>query len=82
MTVCWESLEAPKFIGGLGFGNLQLKNLGLLSKWWWKFANTANPLWKRMVKSVDGLAFGERFILLVDKPRGFTTYLDNCQIFK
>lgn len=34
VTVNWEAFEAPKSIGGLGLGNIHLKNLGLLTKWW------------------------------------------------
>lgn len=45
----------PKDLGGLGFGNIKIKNLGLLEKWWWKYSNEFNPLWKRVVQSTNDL---------------------------
>lgn len=32
----WDSVTKPRPIGGLGIGNLELKNWILLSKWWWR----------------------------------------------
>lgn len=54
MTVSWKDMEAPKALGGLGFGNIKMMNLGLLSKWWWKFSTQSNPLWKQVVMSISG----------------------------
>lgn len=39
-------IEAPKLLGEPGIGNIHFKNLGLLTKWWWKFALDDNSLWK------------------------------------
>lgn len=50
-TVGWKEMEAPIKFGGLGFGNIELRNLGLLMKWWFKYTNTGDCLWKRIVKS-------------------------------
>lgn len=55
MIVNWESLEAPMMLGGLGVGNLNLKNLGLLTKWWWEFSCDSNPLWKKVLMSTNSL---------------------------
>lgn len=53
--VKWEDLKAPIKTGGLGFGNLKAKNLGLLFKWWWKFSLDGNLLWKKLVTSVHSI---------------------------
>lgn len=49
----WTNLEALKDLGGMGFGNLIFKNLGLLTKWWLRFSIEVEPLWKRMVKTTN-----------------------------
>lgn len=43
-------MEETKEFGGLGFGNLKIKNLGLLVKWWWKYSTDVGSLWKKVVK--------------------------------
>lgn len=37
--------------GGLGIGDLVLKNAGLLFKWWWHFLVESAPLWKQVLCS-------------------------------
>ena len=32
-------------------GDLVIKNVALLFKWWWRFSNKGLPLWKRVVCS-------------------------------
>lgn len=44
MTVNLESLEAPRSLGGLEFGIIHIGNLGLLTKWWWKYSKEPNVL--------------------------------------
>ena len=51
-TIKWESIELPKELGGLGVGNMMHKNLILLFKWWWRFSESDNTLWKRILISV------------------------------
>lgn len=51
--VRWDILEAPIDLGGLGLGSVQIKNLGLLSKWWWKWSAVDSPLWKKIVRSIN-----------------------------
>ena len=48
----WSDIELPKELGGLGVGNIMHKNLILLFKWWWRFSESDNSLWKRILKSV------------------------------
>lgn len=38
MTMDQKSIENPKYLGGMGIGNIHLKNFEILSKWWWKFS--------------------------------------------
>ena len=33
----WSEVVKPKSCGGLGIGDLDLKNWALLAKWWWRF---------------------------------------------
>ena len=39
-------------MGGLGVGNIMHKNLILLFKWWWRFSESNNTQWKRILQSV------------------------------
>ena len=39
-------------MGGLGVGNIMYKNLILLFKWWWRFSEADNTLWKKIIQSV------------------------------
>ena len=63
--VNWSSIELPKELGGLGVGNIMYKNLVLLFKWWWRYSESGNVLWKRIVRSVYDLkslkAYSENF---------------------
>jgi len=42
--VKWEVVQLRKEYGGLGVGDIVVKNAALLFKWWWRFANERNPL--------------------------------------
>lgn len=46
-------MEAPRDLGGLGFGSFKFRNLGPLAKYWWRFSTELDPLWKRVVKSTN-----------------------------
>ena len=50
--VKWSDIELPREMGGLGVGNIMHKNLILLFKWWWRFSESDNTLWKRILQSV------------------------------
>ena len=47
-----SDIELPKEMGGLGVGNIMHKNLILLFKWWWRYSEANNSLWKRILQSV------------------------------
>ena len=70
--VKWSDIELPRQLGGLGVGNIMYKNLILLFKWWWRFSESDNSLWKRILQSVHDIsgikALGETF----NKVRGGT----------
>lgn len=51
-SVSWSSIELPKELGGLGVGNILMKNLILLFKWWWRFSDSDLPLWKKILSSI------------------------------
>ena len=53
--VKWSSIELPKELGGLGVGNIMHKNLILLFKWWWRYSESNNSLWKSILMSVHAL---------------------------
>lgn len=61
-TVSWKQIQLPKEAGGLGVGDLLLKNTTMLFKWWWHFSIEGKPLWKRIVSSCNDLD--------MDKPLG------------
>jgi len=50
--VKWEIVQQHKDRGGLGVGDIVVKNSALLFKWWWRYANEEDPLWKRVVQSI------------------------------
>ena len=50
--VKWEIVQRPKNQGGLGVGDLLVKNAALLFKWWWRYACEEGALWRRVVQSL------------------------------
>ena len=53
--ISWTILSRPKEVGGLGMGNLKLKNVSLLAKWLWRFPLESEALWCRIIKAKYGL---------------------------
>jgi len=53
--VDWGKVCAPISDGGLGVGSLKSQNLALLLKWWWRFANDQQGLWKSVIFSIHNL---------------------------
>ena len=47
--VAWETIQRLKYLGGLGVGNLVYKNVALLFKWWCRFVDNNDLLWKRVI---------------------------------
>lgn len=57
-----ETIQKPKRLGGLRVDNMLIKNVALLFKWWWKFSQEGNPLWKRTMCSIHRLDPGKPII--------------------
>ena len=49
--VALEFIQKPKELGNLGVGDLTIKNAALLFKWWWRFNEHGDLIWKKIVKS-------------------------------
>ncbi|RVW54428.1 Transposon TX1 uncharacterized 149 kDa protein [Vitis vinifera] len=52
--VRWDVVCKPKEIGGLGFGNISLRNLALLGKWLWRYPREGLALWYQVILSIYG----------------------------
>ncbi|GJZ05566.1 putative RNA-directed DNA polymerase, eukaryota, reverse transcriptase zinc-binding domain protein [Tanacetum coccineum] len=52
--VAWEKVIAPLDQGGLNIGSLKVFNQAMLSKWWWRFLNEENALWRKLIVSIHG----------------------------
>ncbi|RVW63734.1 LINE-1 retrotransposable element ORF2 protein [Vitis vinifera] len=52
--VRWDVVCKPKEIGGLGFGNISLRNLALLGKWLWRYPKEGSALWHQVILSIYG----------------------------
>lgn len=52
--VRWEDVVKPKVVGGLGMCNLEFKNWDLLAKWWWRFGDEREALWRRVIRAKYG----------------------------
>ncbi|XP_057518489.1 uncharacterized protein LOC130799411 [Amaranthus tricolor] len=50
--VKWSDIELSREMGGVRVGNIMHKNLILLFKWWSRFSESDNTLWKRILQSV------------------------------
>lgn len=49
---------------GLSLGSIKVKNLGLLLKWWFRFCNEGELLWKNVISLVH--SFPNKILTLVD----------------
>lgn len=50
----WDMVCRPKEEGGLGIGNVESKNISLLSKWLGRFPLESNSLWNKVIESKYG----------------------------
>ena len=53
--ISWQKTIAPKNLGGLGIGSLQVANRALLCKWWWRMLNNDSDMWVKVIRSFHGL---------------------------
>ncbi|GJS31041.1 hypothetical protein Tco_0491661 [Tanacetum coccineum] len=56
--VAWEKVLAPHDQGGLNIRSLKIFNQAMLAKWWWRFVNEENALWRKIIISIHGLIGG------------------------
>ncbi|KAJ9556789.1 hypothetical protein OSB04_011403 [Centaurea solstitialis] len=52
--VAWEVVLNSTENGGLGLGSLHSTNIALLTKWWWRFKNEKEALWRRVIVALYG----------------------------
>ncbi|XP_063935611.1 uncharacterized protein LOC135147087 [Daucus carota subsp. sativus] len=45
----WERLCTPKSSGGLGIASLEVRNISLLAKWWWRCYSQRDQLWNTIL---------------------------------
>ncbi|KAJ0522407.1 putative RNA-directed DNA polymerase [Helianthus annuus] len=50
--VAWNRILRSKKHGGLGVGGIKDLNLGLMSKWWWRFRTCNDQLWSNVIKAI------------------------------
>nr|GEX90708.1 RNA-directed DNA polymerase, eukaryota, reverse transcriptase zinc-binding domain protein [Tanacetum cinerariifolium] len=50
--VSWKTCLASKEMGGLGIGSIHALNVGLLSKWIWRFLHNHSDLWIHVIKGI------------------------------
>lgn len=48
-TINWHQVCLPKDKGGLGLGDLNLRNVAALIKWWWRINKDKTSLWRRIL---------------------------------
>nr|GEY15121.1 cysteine-rich receptor-like protein kinase [Tanacetum cinerariifolium] len=65
--IAWDKVISPLNQGGLGIGSLKTSNQSLLAKWWWRFLNEENALWRKVIVSIHG-AYGG---LHMDSPMAY-----------
>lgn len=53
--VAWNLVTRPKENGGLGIGNICVRNKALAHKWLWRFPLEREALWARVIYSRYGL---------------------------
>ena len=67
--VAWEIIQKPKHFGGHGVGDIVIKNSALLFKWWWRFLEGNNPLWKRVITSNHYSQYDQRNLEIENEER-------------
>lgn len=80
-TVKWEQIQLPKEYGGLGIGDLLVKNAALLFKWWGRFYSEENSMWKKIVASCNDIDRAYPLWMNKNKNSG-SAWSSICNIWK
>nr|KAJ0226574.1 hypothetical protein LSAT_V11C100039920 [Lactuca sativa] len=56
--IAWGKTMNSNDHGGLGIGSLRAFNLALLLKWWWRFRDNSNSIWKNVITTIYGVHGG------------------------
>ena len=59
-----DKVIKPKVAGGLGLGSLGFKNWSMFAKWWWRFGEERDALWRRVIVEKYGWMRGGGFVVL------------------
>lgn len=51
----WDLVCTPKQWGGLGASNLELRNISLILRWWWKAQTDPDCLWSSIINTLRGM---------------------------
>ncbi|GJX53590.1 RNA-directed DNA polymerase, eukaryota, reverse transcriptase zinc-binding domain protein [Tanacetum coccineum] len=68
--VAWDRVISPFSQGGLNIGSIGVSNLGLLSKWWWRFFSEDNSFWCKVIRSIHGPQGGLHDASLIKSKSG------------
>lgn len=63
-SINWDIICSGKNVGGLNLTKLELRNIALLVKWWWKFMTERDRKWMRFICN----KYGEDFIYNQNVP--------------
>lgn len=56
--ISWDTLQQPKYLGGLNITSLKHKNEALLCKWWWRLYTERSSGWHKFIQNVYGREVG------------------------
>ena len=65
--VNWKTVTNGREYGGLGIGNVKLRNIALLGKWLWRFVFEKETVWHRVIKGIHGVGDNLRIPKRVDR---------------
>ncbi|KAJ3708782.1 hypothetical protein LUZ61_012487 [Rhynchospora tenuis] len=69
--LAWDRVCLPKPFGGLGVPDLQLMNVALLLKWWWRLYRNKNSLWSYFASKIFSKHVGNDSPLVWKKEGSF-----------
>lgn len=55
----WEVVCTPKHCGGMGAPNLEIQNISVVLRWWWKTQTESTSLWTTTIIKLRGIGIHE-----------------------